>query len=523
MCCRGIPAFSFLASKEHRTAAQLWPSVDSHALSSPYSEPAIVSLLPFKPGGRFGLPRYLTRLCALTVGILLIAGQSPRCFSQQLEHQIVIRVNDVRATASAPAAPSLTYLNGYRSSISGQTIEYHSPDPDAESALLVRGQRIAPSISWETDPLPQSAGDYSQFIWLAGIECAGFAQENDSHPFDVLINGQRWFTFKNAKDSTAKNWKIEGKDGSELSFASTMTDKVGDLFGYMVLRVPAKDFVAGKPLTLEVDGDNSGSPDWYMTFQHPFNFVPQVRAEPALLKDGAQVSQALRLSLDNLKDGRTIEVLAPNHEPLRTSLKIGSNILRLPIPVATSEVSWPVRFELNGRLVHAGVVHVTPVRKRDIYLLSYSHNDIGYTDLQPDVERKQWNNLDEAMRLIRETRDYPADARYKWNLETIWALESYLKQASPAQRDEFFADVRQGSIGLSALYANMLTGLANSVEMSHFFDFARTLRTNYHISMNTAVTSDVPGFSWGVVSAMAQSGVKYFATAPNAGDRIGYT
>ena len=41
--------------------------------------------------------------------------------------------------------------------------------------------------------------------------------------------------------------------------------------------------------------------------------------------------------------------------------------------------------------------------------------------------------------------------------------------------------------------------------------------------MTTAVTSDVPGFSWGIVSAMAQSGVKYFATAPNFNDRIGYT
>lgn len=65
----------------------------------------------------------------------------------------------------------------------------------------------------------------------------------------------------------------------------------------------------------------------------------------------------------------------------------------------------------------------------------------------------------------------------------------------------------------------MLTGLANSVEMSHFFDFARELRSDYHIPMTTAVTSDVPGFSWGIVSARAQSGVKYFATAPNSADR----
>lgn len=458
---------------------------------------------------------------AVILGVFLTPGQS-RAFSQEIDDGIVINVSDVAAATSASAS-ALKYLNGYRSSINGQTIEYHSSDPNVDSALIARGQSNTHSISWETDPMPESSGDYSYFIWLAGIECAGFEQEKDSHRFDLLIDGKLWFTFKNAKDATAKNWHLKGKDGAELSFAAVMTDGHGDLFGYMVMKVPEKDVEPGKPLTLTVNGDNSGSADWYMTFQYGFKFVPQVRAEPALVKDGARVSQLLRLSLDNLAGDRMLEVHVPNHAPIRTPVKIGSNVLHLPIPAVTSAVTLPVRFELNNTLVETSSVLVAPVKKRDIYLLSYSHNDIGYTDLQPDVERKQWHNLDEGMRLIRETRNYPADARYRWNLETIWALETYLQHASPAQREELFADVREGSIGLSALYANMLTGLADSAEMSHFFDFARSLRTEHHIPMNTAVTSDVPGFSWGMVSAMAQSGVKYFATAPNSGDRVGYT
>jgi alpha-mannosidase len=458
----------------------------------------------------------------LIVGVFLASGQHNHSSAQVPGNQIEIRITEAEA-GSATAPSGRAYLNGYHTSIAGQTIEYHSSDPDADTALLVRAQRIAHSISWETEPLRMDPSGYSYFIWLAGIECAGFKGETESHSFDFLINGQRWFTFRNAKDSTAKSWKLEGKDYGELSFATLAVDTVGDLFGYMVLKVPGKDFEPGKPLTLEVDGDNSGSADWYMTFQHLFNFSPQLRAEPALIRDGPQVSQVLRLSLDNLTDGRTLEVRAPNHEAIRAALKIGSNIFQLPVPAATSEMVWQVRFEVNDKLVDTSTLRVGQVRRREIYLLSYSHNDIGYTDLQPDVERKQWNNLETAMQIIQDTRDYPADARYKWNMETIWALESYLQQASPERRKEFFADVRQGNIGLSALYANMLTGLANSVEMSHFFDFARTLRRDYQIPMTTAVTSDVPGFSWGIVSAMAQSGVKYFATAPNSGDRIGYT
>ena len=35
--------------------------------------------------------------------------------------------------------------------------------------------------------------------------------------------------------------------------------------------------------------------------------------------------------------------------------------------------------------------------------------------------------------------------------------------------------------------------------------------------------SDVPGYTWGIVSAMAQAGVKYFSIGPNYVDRIGRT
>ena len=359
---------------------------------------------------REGLIRRWIVILALTV-----VGNS-YSLAQKIEDQIVIRVADLASATSNPAASFAGYLNGYRSAISGQIIEYHSSDPDADSALIVRAQTIAHSISWQTDPTPANSDEFVQFIWLAGIECQGFAQEKDTHQFDFLINGRVWFTFRNAKDATAKLWKVDGKDGAQLSFTSLLTDTVGDLFGYMVLKLPRADFETGKPLMFQVTGDNSGSADWYMTFQHPFEFVPHVRAEPALLRDGARASQLLRVSVDNLNEGRALEVRVPNHESIRIPLKIGSNIVNVPIPAANSQANWLVRFEFNNRLVETSTIQVSPVKKRDIYLLSYSHNDIGYTDLQPDVERKQWANLDQAMQLIRETKDYPPDARYKWNL-----------------------------------------------------------------------------------------------------------
>src|SRR5438477_3635575 len=95
-----------------------------------------------------------------------------RCtVGQQTGKEIVIEVKDA---LSQPSAAADRYVSGYHSSVNGETIHYHSPDPDADSALLVRGQDVAPSISWETDPMPDVPSDFTQLIWLAGIECGGF-------------------------------------------------------------------------------------------------------------------------------------------------------------------------------------------------------------------------------------------------------------------------------------------------------------------------------------------------------------
>ena len=41
--------------------------------------------------------------------------------------------------------------------------------------------------------------------------------------------------------------------------------------------------------------------------------------------------------------------------------------------------------------------------------------------------------------------------------------------------------------------------------------------------VTSAMITDVPGYTWGIVPAFAHSGVKYFSIGPNGGDRIGHT
>ncbi|HUN66292.1 MAG TPA: glycoside hydrolase family 38 C-terminal domain-containing protein [Bacteroidota bacterium] len=460
------------------------------------------------------------KLCAAGVILLSLLFTLNPALGGQPGGDIVINVTT--AAPSSPA-PGGNLLNGFRQALKGQTIVYHSSHPDAEEALIVRANSEANSASWETDTVPSGyRGDTIRFIWIAGLERSGWGESKTGHPFRLYIDGRLRLTFRNFKDSTASHWSVSSADGTRLSFSARIADRFGDQFGYMYLSLPRKDAAPGKPLVLSVVGEEAGSLEWYMTFQYRFSFTPSVRAEPALFRDGDGARQVLRVSLDNLQPGSFAEISAGGSLLKKDTLRIGANIYSLPIPAVSSPSGRTLLYRVNGITVCTTAFTVRPVQRRDIYLLSHSHNDIGYTDIQTVVEQKQWRNIDEALRLIDATRDYPPDARYRWNIEVLWPLESYLRQADETRKAKLLDAIREGSIGINALYGNELTGLATSVEMSHFTDYARSFSREYGIPVTTALVSDIPGFTWGIVPALAQSGIRYFASGPNSGDRIGF-
>ena len=119
-----------------------------------------------------------------------------------------------------------------------------------------------------------------------------------------------------------------------------------------------------------------------------------------------------------------------------------------------------------GKLEFRDTIITKPIIKRDIYLIHNSHNDIGYSDIQENVEKLQNKNIRDAMHLVEKTKDYPDSSKFVWNIESLWAVENFLNSSTPAEKEEFFKDVRDKRIGLSATYANILTGLCTPEEMN---------------------------------------------------------
>jgi len=248
-----------------------------------------------------------------------------------------------------------------------------------------------------------------------------------------------------------------------------------------------------------------------------------VEALPVLLEKDGALFQELRLRIRHIGEPFETAINVTGIESVAVALKPGDQEVNVLVPAVDTERAVTVEVVGDGDRRSARETVLGPVRKWEVYLLPHSHVDIGYTHLQTEVEQLQCGFLEQSIALARDTAGNPPGSQFKWNSEVLWAVESFLEQASPEKRDEFIDAVRKGWIGLDALYGNELTALCRPEELVALLAFARRLREEYDVPIDAAMISDVPGYTWGLAPVMAQSGVKYLSIGPNSGHRIGYT
>lgn len=251
--------------------------------------------------------------------------------------------------------------------------------------------------------------------------------------------------------------------------------------------------------------------------------VYRVSSLPTLVERQGKLYQTVAMTIRHVGDPCTATVRVGGGEPQEVPLRTGAKSVEAVVPAVEAETETTVEVALGGKTLASQKVVLKPVRKWTVYLLPHSHVDIGYTKIQTDVERDHWQYLESAIAAARRTAGNPKGAQFKWNVEVLWAVESYLKQASPDKRKEFFDAVRNGWVGLDALYCNELTALCRREELLRLVDYSQRLGRECGVTVDSMMISDVPGYTWGTVTALSAAGVKYMSVGPNGGDRIGYT
>lgn len=204
---------------------------------------------------------------------------------------------------------------------------------------------------------------------------------------------------------------------------------------------------------------------------------------------------------------------------MEIELAHGQNVFTANLPGAKSNETQKAVLQLSPGAVKEASFEQDRVRPMLIYILPHSHTDVGYTDLQTAVAGKQVNNLKLGMELARRTANYPEGARFVWNVEVLWAADLFLQRMDSTERAAFLDAVKRGQVELNGMYLNELSALCRPEELIQLFRYATQLPQVTGKKIESAMISDVPGFTWGGVTAMAQAGIRYLSAGPNYGER----
>ena len=110
----------------------------------------------------------------------------------------------------------------------------------------------------------------------------------------------------------------------------------------------------------------------------------------------------------------------------------------------------------DGETVAAPML-IEPQRKWSIHLVHHSHFDYGYTDPQPMVLDTHLRYLDAAVDLVDATRDWPDEAKFRWNIEVTYPLRKWMAARPASLRDELIRQVKAGRMEVAALPFSMHT------------------------------------------------------------------
>jgi alpha-mannosidase len=170
---------------------------------------------------------------------------------------------------------------------------------------------------------------------------------------------------------------------------------------------------------------------------------------------------------------------------------------------------FTVDLEVGKRRVARRRVRLVPPRRWTLYWIASNHTDVGYTDLQEHCLEIHRQNLDAAVARLA------AHPGFRWTAECALQVISYVQNRSPAAAETLLQAIRDGKVGFSALFANMLTGLLDHETAARMVWPAGLLARERGLAFAAAQITDVPGQALTFPMILAASGVRYLASGPN--------
>jgi hypothetical protein len=237
----------------------------------------------------------------------------------------------------------------------------------------------------------------------------------------------------------------------------------------------------------------------------------QAEALPWLRRSGKGPQREVRVWIENLaavREQASLGWKAGTHSgEEKLDLHFGHNELYIPVPEVDRNTTVELAVKAGGREFKART-ELKPTRKWRVYIVPTVHTDIGYTDLQERVMALHAANTMQALATLNQ---HPS---FNWDCETYWQLDCFLR-AHPEKAEETFRRLREGRMGLSAFFGNMLTGLCSHEALNRATLFSRNLANRGGFDFTSVILDDVPSAVGSLPMILANSGIRYFIEGVN--------
>ena len=219
---------------------------------------------------------------------------------------------------------------------------------------------------------------------------------------------------------------------------------------------------------------------------------------PPLLKrgEGDGLLQVVRVPLYNFGERTRASVRVGEGTAVSVDLPRGMQVREATTPEVAKQTDASLAIRIGEKDFNVSC-RMKPVRHWRCFWLPHSHSDLLWLRPTEQIYRDYGDYIEQGIAAAKRTASYGPDAQYKWNVEVLYLVERYLRDASPAKRRAFGEAVREGLVGLDAFYGAPLTALGRREEVGRQFLYADRLGKELGVSIDSAMLTDVPGMSWG--------------------------
>lgn len=401
------------------------------------------------------------------------------------------------------------YFQGYTEEVQGKRFGYHSPFPDVNTSLIIRGKEDYTFIEWKTEEVPENySHKYVSYIWL-------FAMDVTSNPttFQLSVNGKQYFTFSSSKTSDIGIRKFKGENGAELNLNVTMLDKYEDQMGFAILKLPLEAIKSGEPTHIKISTETIGNKAWFMTYKTQIEKRINIYQNKVVAKKDGKLFHSVSIDFIHVGEDTNTDITIGD---IKTNmlLKAGFNKVEIYLPKVEQKTSFTAEIKMAGLKPKQIPFTIKPIREWEIFLVQHTHTDIGYTRPQTEILPEHLRFIDHALDYCDQTDDYPDAAKFRWTCETSWSVREYLRSRPQEQIDRLLKRINEGRIEATSMFLNF----SEIIDESALAAQTKTLRMlkNKGINVTTAMQNDVNGIAWCMVDYYHNTDVKYLSMGIHA-------